>query len=310
MLPARLPRGGACLLERGRRSHASLRNVRLPLLRLPTVVFPSLAFSLRVEDEAEEDSSLMTVPRALTQYAWEHTGGRVAAMGPGARVGVELSFVYDDVLGAEVQTPPGVCHALGGSRVRLVRMLGDEPSQEGAAVGENTPPLAILDRIHDLVLSPQRSEKLEAEAEVALALASRGRESGRFALEPCTQDDELGGLLCDPRAHPLWHGGAALEPPDDASALGHYLAARLPLTTALRARLLALTCPLQRLQSAVDAMRLLLEPDRLRRGHRMRIIVSAPAGDNCSISGAHGQAPRYVVGDALPQAAWQTIVHN
>ena len=99
------------------------------------------------------------------------------------------------------------------------------------------------------------------------------------------------------RVHPLWSAQAA--PPVEPADLSLWLGARLPLTTALRMRLLSCVCPLKRMTDVVDAMRLLLDPHSSRFEHRLRLHVLTPSGDNCSAVGVPTQPPRFFVGEAL-----------
>ena len=59
-------------------------------------------------------------------------------------------------------------------------------------------------------------------------------------------------------------------------------------------------CPLRRLQDTVDAMRLLLDPQRVERvGHKFRVVAMTPASDAyCSTLGGPSQPPRLVVSEA------------
>ena len=104
------------------------------------------------------------------------------------------------------------------------------------------------------------------------------------------------------RVHPLWSAQAA--PPVEPADLSLWLGARLPLTTALRMRLLSCVCPLKRMTDVVDAMRLLLDPHSSRFEHRLRLHVLTPSGDNCSAVGVPTQPPRFFVGEAPPTYAW------
>ena len=67
------------------------------------------------------------------------------------------------------------------------------------------------------------------------------------------------------RVHPLWSAQAA--PPVEPADLSLWLGARLPLTTALRMRLLSCVCPLKRMTDVVDALRLLTLPTNHTRTH-------------------------------------------
>ena len=152
-------------------------------------------------------------------------------------------------------------------------------------------------------MSARRRERLCDEAERAATLIAAGAERHAFVLELCTLDEELGEPACDPSAHPTWPNQAS-SPPAEPADLSLWLAARLPLTTALRMRLLACVCPLKRMTDVVNAMRLLLEPHASRFEHRLRLHVLTPSGDNCSAVGVPSQPPRCYVGEAPPSYAW------
>ena len=64
----------------------------------------------------------------------------------------------------------------------------------------------------------------------------------------CARAELGGGSVCDPRCHPMWLLQA--EQPECSTELSLWLAARLPLSTALRVHLLSAHCPLRRLQDA------------------------------------------------------------
>jgi len=171
-------------------------------------------------------------------------------------------------------------------------------------------PLCETEPLEDLLIhSARREERLANEAEIARSLLLHRK----IPLESCALDEELGGAICDPRCHPGWL--LQLEPPASAAELSLWLGARLPLTTSVRASLLATLCPLKRLQDTVDVMRLLLDPNRprgrsagLSQQHRYRLIVSSPASDATCIAsvGSELGAPRVVVGEALPEYSWSS----
>ena len=145
----------------------------------------------------------------------------------------------------------------------------------------------------------------ELEARQLLArLEEHGTALESSALE---LDEEMGhGPVCEPWCHPLWPE----RPPDeDDEALSHWLAARLPLSTNLRAALLATLCPLRRMQDVVDAMRLLLDPLRARAdSFKYKLVVNHAAHDSFCGTGLGGAqpAPRMVVALAPPTmvGAW------
>ena len=266
------------------------------LVRLPAIVFPGQAFSFKV---SRATSSPFSLPQQVVDSAWRSHDGRIACFGPGARIGTEVHLMYDHVLDSLEPTPPGVAHAMGGERVRLSRTIGRR------APGEQHPLCEVLP-LEDEDLSPARSERLADEAGLANELVDRCVATGRFALEPSHEDEEIGGAaICDPRCHPMHL--AQSERPECPRELSLWLASRLPLSTVLRLHMLSILCPLRRLQETVDAMRLLSDPQRLERtGHRFRIVASHPAHDAyCSTLGGAAQPPRLVVTEAPPTfASW------
>lgn len=283
----------------------------LPLLRLPTVLFPSQPLSLRLTSDAGDplpfEGPDMTAPAELVGRAWREFDGKVVAVGPCGHIGVELHLMADHGACSQsgrpplscdsggVSTPAGVAHAVGGRRLRLLRSSCAQPGERWRQ--------ATVEALHDDLVTERRRERLSDEAARAATLIAAGAERRAFALELCTLDEELGELVCDPRAHPSWPAQAT--PPVEPADLSLWLAARLPLTTALRMRLLACVCPLKRITDVVDAMRLLLEPHSSSRfEHRLRLHVLTPSGDNCSAVGVPSQPPRSFVGEAPPSYAW------
>lgn len=268
-------------------------RVCLPLLRLPTILFPTQSLSLQLVEHVEQQQPATVLPKHLADLVWLEHGGKMAALGPCGHVGVELTILYDQVLESEHPTPPGVAHAVGGARIRLLR------SRTIDAIGTR---MATLEPLTDDTMSVARVERLLDEADRARTLMALGAQRGAFELEFEEADDEGGPPVCDARAHPLW--GAQWTPPAEAEALSLWLAARLPLTTRLRMHVLQCTCPLKRMRDAVDAMRLLLDPGTRRFEHRFRLFVHTPSSDGCNTLGGPRAAPRYIVGDAAPRYAW------
>jgi len=287
-------------------------RTELPLLQLPTAIFPSQCCSLRLTPDATMEDAAIAAPQHLVDMSWREFGGRLAAFCGTSGTGVELNLVplidpdrseacvssgasrksgtmWKRVRESDVPTPPGVVHAVGGSRLRLVRSSLPHSTVE-ARPGDSWQ-LATVDVLDDETISEGRLERLRDEADRAVQLIAAGTECGAFELVSSTLDDELGDLACDPRAHPLWAGQQML--PAEPAELSLWLAARLPLTTALRVRLLACACPLQRMRDVVDAMRLLLDPLSGRFHDRLRVHVVTP----CS---RRHQPPRSFVGDAAP----------
>lgn len=269
-------------------------QLRLPLVRLPAVLFPRQSVTLSTQPGSP-------ISHALTSLAWRAYDGQVAAVGPIGRVGVQLRFLYDThVLGAEHPTPEGVAHAVAGERVRLVKVCNNEPHLE---TSEAAASISAFDPLADVAIASEaRAEKVGDEAMRALQLMEQGLKSRSFALEPSHLDEELGmHPPCDARCHPLWNVDA--EPPSEPSDLSFWLAARLPLSSSLRASILANTCPLKRIQDINDSMRLLISSDSARFRHRLRLSVDAPATDGCSTLGTQ-PPPRRIVAEAAPMYSW------
>ena len=288
---------------------AAAREVYLPMVRMPTTLFPTQRVSLQLVDPPADDSAVrgadssfflsrQRLPMELAEQLWREHGGRVAALGPCGTVGVELRLLDDRLL--EQPLPPSsddarggaVAHAICGRRLRLI----DQWAQP--ADGLN---LARLESVADDVPRGSRAERLQDEATRAKELMSLV--ASRRMLE---LNDEIAAAVCDPRAHPLWR--PALRPPAQAEALSFWLAARLPLTAGLRASLLQATCPLRRLQDTVDAMRMLLQaapigpqPRPARFSHRFSLLAMPPAegGAGADVAGAVTW-PRHIVGEAVP----------
>jgi hypothetical protein len=209
------------------------------------------------------------------------------------------------MLDSEFPTPTGVAHAVVGERLRLVKICseahGDSTDIPAAAAAGW--PISAFDHVEDMgMASRARAERVGDEAARALQLLDQGLECAAFGLEPSHLDEELGMQpSCDPRCHPLW--AVSADPPQAPAELSFWLAARLPLSTSLRAAVLAETCPLKRLHDVSDAMRLLLSSDTSRFRHRLRISFDAPASDGCSTLGS-GPLPRRVVAEAPPTYSW------
>lgn len=299
-----------------------------PLIRLPTIVFPQQPLSLTKVVSSKTAVSLtkvvssktavdaqppFSVSDSLLLETWEQYDGTVAAFGPASRVGVLLHIMYDQCLESRFPTPAGVAHAVGGRRVRLSRLIrhgddddGEEGKEEGEEEGRQLN--AFTGRVHlaeliplpDEELAGPRLERLADEADAARRLVSLGVQRGLFALESSALDEETGGLeVCDPRCHPLWPADRALpEHAGSEAELSFWLSARLPLTTELRAQLLATLCPLRRMQACVDALRLLCDPHRPRDSNfKYRLIYDHPASDDlCGTGGRPIEHSRAIVG--------------
>ena len=101
----------------------------MPILRLPTVLFPDQKMALPLTDSRSE-----ALPSSSASYA---------AFGPGALVGVELS-----------QLTAAPCQEqllVGGSRVRLIR---SRPSHDKTAI------VGVLQRVVDVSMTPERAARL------------------------------------------------------------------------------------------------------------------------------------------------------
>jgi len=191
-------------------------RLRLPILRLPTPLFPRepLSFALA----ASRITSPPLTPR-LAREALEVHGGRVAAIADGQKLGVVMQ-----VLGAGNVGEDDLLHAIGLSERCVLTELG-ERSAAGWRMGD-------FQHVED---SPgSDTDRLASEVSRAYALLEEGEADGSLDLTPCTLDDELNLWPCNPSEHPFWREAAALPAEDDAAALSFYLAARLPLTTAVR----------------------------------------------------------------------------
>ena len=236
-----------------RRFSTAATAYRLPVLRLPTTLFPQQCLTLSV-DEPNKQRRYGAVSPALKWEAWRYHDGRFATLAWGTSVGVELQLLRTN----DRHVPPGVAHAVGGRRLQLLSLL-DERTPSGGRLGLVAPlddePVASSSQ-----LSHDDAQRLRVEAAAARDLLENS--ATPLELTPCTQDEELGLTVCDPRTHPLFRAQAA--PPENDAALSLWLAARLSLTTSLRAHLLALTDPLKRMRDVVDAMRMLSDPRRTR----------------------------------------------
>ena len=246
----------------------------LPILRLPTTLFPHQCFSLSLEPPEHERRYNVLTPQQL-QEAWKH-GGRLAALAWGSSIGVELQLLDDTEAraAAPLPTPPGVAHAVGGRRLRLFELL-DERSDSGSRIGVVAP----LD--DDGGTSAAEAAPLRAEADAARSLLHTA--ATPIELSPCTLDEELLLSVCDPRCHPLWRSQVA--PPDDEAELSLWLAARLSLTTALRSHLLGCTDPLKRMRDCVDAMSLLADPRQLQPTYaKFQVVWDTAESGGCELA--------------------------
>lgn len=260
--------------------------LRLPVLRLPTALFPREALSLALT--AVRVTSPPLTP-ALAREAIDVHGGRVAAVADGQRLGVVMQ-----VLDAGSRESD-LLHVLGLSERCVLHGMG-ERSAAGWRMGE-------FEAIDDSPLDGADAQRLAAEAARAYTLLEEGEADGSLDLTPCTLEEELNLWPCNPSEHPFWREASALPPQHDAAALSLHLAARLPLTTAVRLHVLGCPCPLKRMMDVVDAMRALSRPEARggggryataahdeRRLHKFTLVY-----DTAEASGCELEPPRAVV---------------
>lgn len=270
----------------------------MPIIRLPTTIFPGHPISLMVaEDIGDQEHRMARRPRGcitpeLASTITADFGGRVALVADGLAVGVVAN------IGSAVPTGSGFVHVVGGERVRLLETL------ERMACGGR---LAAFELIDDEQISLEDERALAAEADRAAALlaessrAQRAKGAGgssEWELLLCHLDDEVSGddvedamVLPNPTTHPQWLASSSV--PDDPSQLSFWLACRLPLTTALRAHLLGLDCPLKRLRDVVDALRLLSNPSRIEGDGRFAKL--AVVWHTAEASGCEVDKPRPII---------------
>ena len=167
----------------------------MPILRLPTVLFPDQKMALPLADSRSE-----ALPSSSASYA---------AFGPGALVGVELS-----------QLTAAPCQEqllVGGSRVRLIR---SRPSHDKTAI------VGVLQRVVDVSMTPERAARLSDEAQWARQLASLAVEKQYLHMP---QPAEMTTELMDASTLSLWL--AARLPNADvkgAPTAGWFFPAALP----------------------------------------------------------------------------------
>ena len=121
------------LLQSHRRFSTRASSSALPLLRLPTVLFPSQPLSLRLTpSDAEQvgseplfpDAAGMSLPAELVNCAWRDFDGKVVAVSCG-HVGVELHLLADLTLDTCSTIPGVVC--LTGLQPQPRRLKVDLP---------------------------------------------------------------------------------------------------------------------------------------------------------------------------------------
>ena len=207
----------------------------IPVIRLPAILFPSdpLTLAVREEDLDARPGLRLTPPRVR-----EMRSMGAAAFAEGATTGVSLRLLESQGADADV------LEVVGGERLRLVQVEGRTAAGCRLAA-----------------VAPFEDEPLDADDlgnSSAGGGGARRDAGGRMSL--CTLDDETDCWASPPHEHPAWRTAAA--PPEDASALSLWLAARLPLTSALRLHLLDCACPLKRMRDVVDAMQLIAGTSR------------------------------------------------
>ena len=165
----------------------------MPILRLPTVLFPDQKMALPLADSRSE-----ALPSSSASYA---------AFGPGALVGVELS-----------QLTAAPCREqllVGGSRVRLIR---SRPSHDKTAI------VGVLQRVVDVSMTPERAARLSDEAQWARQLASLAVEKQYLHMP---QPAEMTTELMDASTLSLW---LAARLPLAPKLLAQLIASTCPLT--------------------------------------------------------------------------------
>ena len=228
-------------------------SLELPVVRLPTAVFPGHPLSLPIVEPSPHHRPMAGCLSPSFADELCESYGRVALLADGARVGV----IADLPTGTSAAAPDGMMlHVIGGTRVTFQEVLERTPRGGGR--------LARLAPFDDDALDTSDARALEGEAAAARALLESRQhlpvQPDDWELLLCTLDEEVDILPphLDPTAHPQWLDAARI--PEGAAALSHWLAARLPLTTSLRLHLLACPCPLKRMRDLVDSMRLLADP--------------------------------------------------
>ena len=253
----------------------------IPVIRLPAILFPSdpLTLAVREEDLDARPGLRLTPPRVR-----EMRSMGAAAFAEGATTGVSLRLLENQGADADV------LEVVGGERLRLVQVEGR------TAAGCR---LAAVAPFEDEPLDADDLVQLEREATAARAAMPA------VEMSLCTLDDETDCWASPPHEHPAWRTAAA--PPEDASALSLWLAARLPLTSALRLHLLDCACPLKRMRDVVDAMQLIAGTSRAgdrynaRRGAMQKMVLEY---DTAEASGCELAPPRPIVAWARQSEAF------
>ena len=265
------------------------KQLELPVLRLPSAILPSHhPVSLPILEPSVHERPLAGCVAPALADELQSTGRQLALLADGARCGVIVDLPATDTGASNGM----LLHVMGGRRVQLLETL--HRSRTGARFAR----FATLD---DDVLSATDERALEDEAGVLRALLDHRNsvpiQPDDWELLLCTLDEELTVLPedADPTSHPQFLS-AARVPESSAIELGWWLAARMPLSTALRLHLLGLSCALKRTRDLVDAMRLLQNPAaeyaRARAtGGKMCITWVTAEASGCEV-----EPPRPVVG--------------
>ena len=183
-------------------SSSSPAHTTLPILRLPTTLFPHQCFSLTSLEPPEHERRYNVLTPEQLQEVWSEHGGRLAALAWGSSVGVELQLLQlDDTEApdAPLPTPPLVHHAVGGRRLRLFELL-DERSGSGSRLGVVSP----LDDDGGVGASAAEVAPLRAEADAARKLLHSAATPLELSL--CTLDEAR------PPLHPLTALASSLPP--------------------------------------------------------------------------------------------------
>lgn len=245
---------------------ASPSVLHLPVLRLPTVVFPGIPISIAiVEADAGAERPLRGVlTGAAADEISEQHGGQLALLGDGCHVGTIIDVLPSGpergfwrhqrwgnsttlVETTSYTSRKGMAvHAMCGDRVALLE------TAEKSACGVRMAKFGLL-RDEEIAVDQQRL--LEHEASEAHALLPILRQ--KYELQLCTLEEQA-AMPCVEllRMHPFI--GRSAKPPVDAASLSFWCAAWLPLPREARCHLLALQCPHKRMRDVVDAMRLLV----------------------------------------------------
>jgi hypothetical protein len=285
----------------------------MPILRVPTTIFPGHPISMVVLEECRTHRPLPgRVTPVFVHEIEAKYGGRLALVADGEHVGVQVHvhrgllrmspphtwFASTVAMGGRrdvgtpfaAPAPSMLLHVIGNERVRLTHTM------ERTAGGGR---LAMLSRVEDVSVGADELWALDEEAAAARALVSRvlgqdgmpqraAADNPSWELQLCHLDEQDASDMSvgDPSAHPHWAAAASM--PEDPVELSFWLGCRLPLTTALRVHLLSLQCPLQRMQDVTDALRLLADPSRAidggERFARFQLLWHSAEASGCELS--------------------------